>query len=149
MCSYLVYLTLNIILSVASYIWGLPKTLSTNVCMYVCMYMRVCIHPKLHNINLHNITHSLISRNPREWMFIVQISLRIYCHSVLPYFMNFIINANHPRRHLTPSHCACVNMWDVTFFFFFFFYFLCYLLNVDACIRHIAQEGQVEWITLV
>jgi hypothetical protein len=40
-------------------------------------------------------------------------------------------------------------MWSVFFFFFFFFFFfLCHLLNVGACIRHIAQEGQVEWITL-
>ena len=38
-----------------------------------------------------------------------------------------------------------VNMWSVTFFFVFF---LCHLLNVDACIRHIAQDGQVEWTTL-
>ena len=37
-----------------------------------------------------------------------------------------------------------VIMWSVTFFFFFFL-FLCHLLNVDACICHIAREGQVEW----
>jgi hypothetical protein len=35
------------------------------------------IHPKLLNINLHNVTHSLISQNSREWMFVVQISLLI------------------------------------------------------------------------
>jgi hypothetical protein len=35
------------------------------------------LHPKLHNINLHNVTHSLISRNLREQMFVVQISLLI------------------------------------------------------------------------
>jgi hypothetical protein len=33
-------------------------------------------------------------------------------------------------------------MWSVTFFFF-----LCHLLNVGACICHIAWEGQVEWTT--
>ena len=33
------------------------------------------LHLKLRSINLHNITHSLISRNPREQMFVVQISL--------------------------------------------------------------------------
>ena len=37
----------------------------------------VKLHPKLHNINLHNVTHSLISQNPREWMFVIQISLLI------------------------------------------------------------------------
>ena len=26
---------------------------------------------------------------------------------------------------------------------------LCHLLNVGACVRHIALEGQVEWTTLV
>ena len=36
-----------------------------------------CIHPKLCNINLHNITHFLISGDPRERMFVVQISLLI------------------------------------------------------------------------
>jgi hypothetical protein len=38
-------------------------------------------------------------------------------------------------------------MWSV-FFFFFFFFFLSHLLNVGACVRHIAREGQVEWTTL-
>ena len=33
------------------------------------------VHPKLHNINLHNVTLSLISRNPRERMSAVQNSL--------------------------------------------------------------------------
>jgi hypothetical protein len=28
------------------------------------------IHPKLRNINTHNVTHFLISQNPREWMFV-------------------------------------------------------------------------------
>jgi hypothetical protein len=38
-------------------------------------------------------------------------------------------------------------MWSVFFFFFFFFFFLCHLLNVGACICHIALEGQAEWTT--
>ena len=33
------------------------------------------VHPELCNINLHNVTHSLISRNRRERMYVVQISL--------------------------------------------------------------------------
>jgi hypothetical protein len=35
------------------------------------------VHPKFRNINLHNVIHSRISRNPRERMFVVQISLLI------------------------------------------------------------------------
>ena len=37
----------------------------------------VLAHPKLRNINPHNITHSLISQDPRERMFVVRISLLI------------------------------------------------------------------------
>ena len=33
--------------------------------------VQICVHPKLHNINLHNVTHSLISQNPTERMFVV------------------------------------------------------------------------------
>jgi hypothetical protein len=63
------------------------------------------IHPKPRNINLHNVTHSLISQNLREWMFVVQVSLLIVtCLSLM--FMNFVMNANHPRSQPTPSHCA-------------------------------------------
>jgi hypothetical protein len=50
-----------------------------------------------------------------------------------------------------PRSAPYVNMWSVFFFFFFFFLlllFLCHLLNVGACIHHIAWEGQVEWIIL-
>ena len=47
----------------------------------------------------------------------------------------------NPHPHIAP----CVNMWNATFLFLFFFYFLCHLLNVGACVRHIAREGQVEW----
>ena len=41
-----------------------------------------------------------------------------------------------------PLIAPCVNMWSVFFFFFF------RLLNIGACVRHIAREGQVEWTTL-
>ena len=35
------------------------------------------IHSKLYSINLHNVKHSLMSYNPRERMFVAQISLLI------------------------------------------------------------------------
>jgi hypothetical protein len=45
-----------------------------------CNYI---VHPKLRNINLHNVTHSLISQNPKERMFVCQISLLIVTFSSL------------------------------------------------------------------
>jgi hypothetical protein len=61
------------------------------------------VHLKLCNIGLHNVTHSPISRNPREWMFVVQILLLIV--TFFSYITIFVINANHQRSQLTPSHC--------------------------------------------
>ena len=63
------------------------------------------LHPKLCNINLHNITHSLISQNPREGMFVVQISLLIVKFLSL-ISRNSIIIASHKRSQPTPSHFA-------------------------------------------
>ena len=40
-------------------------------------HLKKMIHPKICKFNLHNITHSLISQNPRKWMFLVQIPLLI------------------------------------------------------------------------
>ena len=63
------------------------------------------VHPKLCNINLHNATHSLISRNPREHMFVVQISLlNVTFMSLVSQI--FVINANHQRSQPTRSHCT-------------------------------------------
>ena len=67
------------------------------------IYLR--IHPKLRNINLHYVIHSLISRNPREWMFVVQISLLIVIFLSLISWL-FVINANHQRYQPRPSHCT-------------------------------------------
>ena len=63
--------------------------LSNLVASVVTVYI---LHSKLRNINTHNITHSLISQNPRERMFVVQISL--------PIVTNFVIHANHQMRHV-------------------------------------------------
>jgi hypothetical protein len=119
--------------------------LSTFAQMHQCLsvivlffFNAIQVHPKLRNINFHNATHSLISRNPRERMFVVQISLFIVTFS--PYITKFVINANHKRSQLLhPRIAPCVNMWSATF--------LCHLLNVGACICHIVHEGKVEWTT--
>ena len=101
------------------------------------------IHPKFRNINLHNVTHSLISQNHRKRMLVVQISLLIVtCPSLISQNLSLMQTTQEVNPHLGIASCA--NMWSVTFFFFF----LCHLLNVGACIRHIAQEGQVKWTTL-
>ena len=89
------------------------------------------IYTELRNINFHNVTHSLISQNPREWMFVVQISLFIVT------FLSLIsqnLSLMQTTKEVNPHPCIapCVNMWSVAFFFF-----LC----------HIAWEGQVEWTT--
>ena len=65
----------------------------------------IFLHPKLRNINLHNVTHSLISQNPMERIFIVQISL-LNCHISLPYITDFVISPYHQRSQPTPLHCV-------------------------------------------
>ena len=52
------------------------------------------LHPKLHNINIRNATYSLISKNPRERMFLVQISLLIVKFLSLNSWVSSI-DANH------------------------------------------------------
>ena len=52
------------------------------------------VHPKLRNTNPHNITHSLMSWNLREWMFVLQISLLIVTFLSLISW-TFVIDASH------------------------------------------------------
>jgi hypothetical protein len=100
------------------------------------------VHPELRNINLHNVTNPLISQNPREWMFIVQISLLIVTFLSLKLWkLSLMQTTKEVNPH--PRIASCVNMWSV-----FFFFFCRHLLNFGACVRHIAWEGQVEWTTL-
>ena len=106
---------------------------SVLVTWHVQYNVQELVHPKLWNINLHNVIHSLISRNPRVRMFVVQISLLIVT--------KFVINAKHQRSQ--PRTAPCVNMWSVTFSFF-----LPCLLYVGACVYHIARADQVVWTTL-
>jgi hypothetical protein len=79
------------------------------------------IHPKLRNFNLHNVTHSLISRNPREWMFIIQISLLIVTYLSL---ISQILSLMQITKEVNPHPCIApyVNMWSVTFLLFFVFF---------------------------
>ena len=93
----------------------------------------------------HHITHFLISQNPRERMFVVQISLLIVTFlSLISWIMSLMQCPKEVNPH--PRIVPCVNMWSVTFLFLFFFY-SCHLLNVGACICHIARDGQVKWTT--
>ena len=62
------------------------------------------------------------------------------CHISLPYITKFVINATTKEVNPHPCIAPCINMWSVTFLFF-------HLLNVGACICHIARESQVEWTT--
>ena len=63
------------------------------------------IHSNLRNSNLHNVIHSLISWNPREGIFVVQISLLTVTFLSL-ILRIFVINANHQSSRPTPSHCV-------------------------------------------
>jgi len=73
-------------------------------------------------------------------MFVVQISLLIVTFfSLIPHNLSLMQTTKEVNPH--PRIAPCVNMWSVTFLFlFFFFFFLCHLLNVGACVRHIAWE---------
>ena len=88
------------------------------------------LHPKLRNIHPHNVTCSLISRNPRERMFVVQISLLIVTLlSLISWILSLMQITKEVNRH--PHIAPCVNMWSVTFLFFFFFfssYATCWML---------------------
>ena len=63
------------------------------------------VHPKLCNINPHNITHSLIPWNLTERLFVVWISLLIVTLLSLISQIYYVINAIHQRSQPTPSHC--------------------------------------------
>ena len=77
-------------------------------------------------------------------MFIAQISiLNVTFLSLISRNLSLMQTTKEVNPH--PRIAPCVNMWSVTFLFLFFF--LCHLLNVNASIRDIAREGQVEWTT--
>jgi hypothetical protein len=78
-------------------------------------------------------------------MFAVQISLLIVTFLSLT-SQNLSLMQTTKEVHSHPRIVPCVDMWSLIFLFFFFFF--CHLLNVGACVLHIAWEGQVEWTTL-
>ena len=86
------------------------------------------LHSKLRNVNLHNITHSLISPNPRDRMVAVHISLFIVTFlSLVSRIVSLMQTTKEVNPH--PRIASCVNMWSVTFFFFFFSsYGTCWML---------------------
>ena len=67
-------------------------------------------HLKLRNINPCNVTHFLISRNPRDQMFIVQISLLIVTFLFL---MSRILSLLQTIQEVNSHPCiaSCVNMY--------------------------------------
>ena len=80
-------------------------------------------------------------------MLIVQISLHIVTFRILSLIsQNLSLMQTYKEVNLHPRIAPYVNMWSVTLFLFLFF--VCHLLNVGACVRHIAWESQVEWTTL-
>ena len=96
--------------------------------------------PKFRNSNLHNITHSEISQNPRERMFLVQILLFIVTFfSLISRILSLMQTTKEVNTH--PCIAPCTITWSVNFFF------LCHLLDVGACHCHVVWEGQVEWAT--
>ena len=96
------------------------------------------MHLKLCNIDPHNVTHSPISRNPREWMFVVQmLLLNVTFSSLISRYLSLMQTTKEVNSH--PHIALCVNMWSATFLFFF----LCHLLNVGACICH--MSGKAKW----
>jgi hypothetical protein len=79
------------------------------LCSSKYVWNRDMVYPKLHNINSHNVTHSLISWNPNE-TDVRSSNLTPYCPISFPYIKRFVIYANHQRSQPTPSHCTSVNM---------------------------------------
>ena len=67
------------------------------------------VHPKLRNVNFHNVTYSLISQNPRKRMFVVQISLVIVTFlSLISQNLSLMQTTKEVNPH--PRIAPCVNM---------------------------------------
>jgi hypothetical protein len=96
------------------------------------------VHPYLCNINSNNVTHSLISWNPREWRFVVQISLLIVTFLS---FISYILSLMQTTQEVNPHPCIalCVNICSV--FFSTSSYATCWML-VHA---YVTSPGKAKW----
>ena len=65
-------------------------------------------------------------------------NLTSYCHIYLPYITKFVINANYQRSQPTPLHCAMCQHVECHPLIH-----ILILVNVGACVRHIA--GKAKW----
>jgi hypothetical protein len=96
------------------------------------------VHPYLCNINFNNVTHSLISWNPREWMFVVQISFLIVTFlSLISYILSLMQTTQEVNSH--PCIALCV-IWSV-FFSTSSSYATCWML-VHA---YVTSPGKAKW----
>ena len=78
---------------------------STSNSMSDCSSRAQGLHPKLRNTNLHNVTHSLISWNPMERIFVVQISFFVVTFLFLissNLSLMQIIKEVNPHFHIVP-----------------------------------------------
>ena len=139
---------LNIVFSLVVACLSFLKYYSLLICIVWGEGRKTWVHPKLHNIKPHNVIHSLIVRNHRERLFVVKISLLIVTFfSLISRILSLMQTTKEVNLH--PGIAPYVNTWGATFLFLFFFSSLCHLhlLNIGACMCHIAREGQVEWTT--
>ena len=80
-------------------LWGTSNSMSD------CSSRAQGLHPKLRNTNLHNVTHSLISWNPMERIFVVQISFFVVTFLFLissNLSLMQIIKEVNPHFHIVP-----------------------------------------------
>ena len=99
----------------------------------ISMWMGGCQDtPKLRNINLHNITHSLISQNSREQTFVVQISFLIVTFlSLISQNLSLTQTTKEVNPH--PRIVPCVNMWSV----------ICWIWCIHN--TYVTSSGKVKW----
>ena len=72
-------------------------------------YMLEEVHLKLCKISLHNVTHSITSRDPRERKFVVQTSLLLVTFlSLISQILSLMQTTKEVNPH--PHIALCVNM---------------------------------------